>query len=128
MKILLDTHVFIWINSAPERLGNLNAPLKDSDNQLVLSAVSSLEITIKHKLGKLSLPVTPSAYVPSRMEANHVEGLPIEHAHALAVERLPLHHRDPFDRLLVAQCELEDLVLATVDPVFRVYTDRLLAP
>lgn len=128
MRILLDTHVFIWMTAGLERLGGLNDYLEDSSNQLVLSAATSWEISIKHKLGKLKLPHQPSAWVPSRMDKHQIEGLPIEHIHALAVDDLPLLHKDPFDRLLLAQAKIEDLILATADPVFRAYTDRIISP
>lgn len=111
-----------------ERLGRLKGVILDPSNRLFLSAVSAWEIAIKHSVGKLSLPEVPKNYVPSRMAANGIRGLDILHTHALAVESLPLHHRDPFDRLLVTQCEIEDMSLASADPVFELYSDRTLKP
>jgi PIN domain nuclease of toxin-antitoxin system len=95
--------------------------LESPSNDLVLSAVSSWEISIKYALGKLSLPEPPSRYVPSRMTASGSRGLAIEHAHAVRVAELPPHHRDPFDRLLVAQAQIEKLILVTADRQFEPY-------
>jgi len=128
VRILLDTHVFLWMHAASSRLGGLAAYLTNPEHELFLSAASSWEIAIKSNLGKLRLPEGASDYVKSRMADGGVTGLPIEHVHALFVDRLPRHHRDPFDRLLVAQAELEDLSLATADPIFGWYTDRIISP
>jgi PIN domain nuclease of toxin-antitoxin system len=116
------------MNAEPERLRTLTGVLQDPANQLFLSAVSSWEIAIRHRLGKLTLPEAPASYVPKRMTANGLKGLEIQHVHALAAGDLPSHHRDPFDRLLLAQSEIEDLLLATADAVFSRYTDRVLTP
>ena len=128
MKVLLDTQVFLWMHAEAGRLGRLKSVILDSSNDLFLSAASAWEIAIKHGVGKLNLPEIPRNYVPSRMLANGIRGLEILHTHALAMSSLPLHHRDPFDRLLVAQCEIEDMSLATADPVFNLYSDRILSP
>jgi PIN domain nuclease of toxin-antitoxin system len=122
MKFLVDTHCWLWLQASPERLAApLLALLEDPANDLLLSAASSWEIAIKYALGKLPLPEPPSRYVPRRMTASGSRGLPIEHAHSLRVAELPLHHRDPFDRLLVAQAQIEKLVLLTVDRQFEKY-------
>lgn len=92
-----------------------------SDHELLLSAASSWEIAIKVAIGKLALPSAPAVYVPDRMHSSGVIGLPVTHAHALAVASLPRHHRDPFDRLLVAQAQLEGLTILTADRVFDSY-------
>ena len=91
------------------------------ENELFLSAASAWEIAIKHAIGKLKLPEPPERYVPSRLEALRTLALPIEHSHALQVGSLPRHHRDPFDRLLIAQAQLEDLPILTSDEVFASY-------
>ena len=93
----------------------------------MLSAASSWEIAIKYALGKLPLPAPPPEYVPSRMQASGTGALPITHAHALHVASLPTHHRDPFDRLLVAQAQVESLPLLTADPQLGRYDIELLA-
>lgn len=128
MRILLDTQCWLWMNAAPERLSAASrALLESAEHELLLSAASSWEIAIKHALGKLVLPVAPEAYVPSRMERTGVRGLAIEHAHALQVSSLPPHHRDPFDRLLVAQAMLERLAILTADPQLSRYEVEVIA-
>jgi len=102
MRFLLDTQCWLWMQAEPDRFSpETRKLLLDPSNELFLSAASSWEIAIKYALGKLPLPEPPSTYVPSRMQSSGVIGLAIEHAHALHVESLPSHHRDPFDRLLV---------------------------
>src|SRR5438445_10133668 len=101
----------------PERLGKRTLALvRDRGNRLLLSAASSWEIAIKHGIGRLLLPQEPEIYVPDRMMATGVEGLPVQHAHALKVSTLPRHHDDPFDRLLIAQALSEGIPVITVDP------------
>ena len=102
MRLLLDTHVFLWLQADPERLGHHLGILENPANELLLSAASSWEIAIKVQLGRLSLPEDPRRYVPDRLKAIGGRAIAIEHAHALAVSALPPLHRDPFDRLLVA--------------------------
>lgn len=127
MRYLLDTHVWLWMLTAPERLSpGARRAITDSHTDLVLSAASSWEIAIKYAIGRLPLPEVPETYVPSRMRISGVEGLPVEHSHALRVAALQPHHRDPFDRLLVAQAQLEHLSIITVDPVFNLYEVEVL--
>jgi PIN domain nuclease of toxin-antitoxin system len=95
--------------------------LEDPANEIFFSAASSWEIAIKYALGKLPLPEPPRRYVPSRMATSGSRGLAVEHAHTLRVAELPRHHRDPFDRLLVAQAQVEKLVVVTVDRQFEPY-------
>lgn len=126
MKLLLDTHIFLWLQTEPERLGQHLPVVRDARTELALSAVSSWEIAIKHGLGRLPLPEPPEQYVPSRIRAIGAAALPIEHAHALAVSALPPVHRDPFDRLLVAQASVLGLTILTADPVFARYPGETL--
>ncbi len=121
MKLLLDTHIFLWLQTAPERLGAHLQLVADRRTELLLSAVSSWEIAIKHSIGRLPLPEPPERYVPDRMRAIGARPLAIEHSAALAVSSLPPLHRDPFDRLLVAQARLLDVVILTADPVVTRY-------
>lgn len=102
------------------------ALLQDPENQLFLSAASSWEIAIKYALGKLPLPLPPMEYVLSRMETSGTSPLPVQHSHALQAGSLPLHHADPFDRLLIAQAQLEKLKILTVDGQFEAYEVELL--
>jgi PIN domain nuclease of toxin-antitoxin system len=121
MRLLLDTHVWLWLQQAPERLGETLRMAEDPSNDLLLSAASTWEIAIKCRLGRLRLPEPPGTYVPSRMASSGVTPLAVEHAHALAVAELPDHHRDPFDRLLIAQSVQERAALVTADRALRAY-------
>jgi PIN domain nuclease of toxin-antitoxin system len=98
----------------------------DLGNDIFLSAASSLEIAIKSAAGKLQLPEPPGSYVPRRMAVQGLRPLPVSHQHALAVFALPPHHRDPFDRLLIAQANLEDMILITADRMFQRYPVQIL--
>ena len=115
MKLLLDTHVFLWLQASPEQLGEHLGLVEDTRNELVVSAASSWEIAIKYEIGRLRLPEEPDRYVPSRIRMIGAQTLAVEHSHALAVAALPALHRDPFDRLLVAQAQLEALTILTAD-------------
>ena len=121
MRLLLDTHVFLWLLAEPERLGDHIVSLQDPGNQLFFSAASSWEIAIKAQIGRLDLPDDPKRYVPDRMRAIGAEPLPVQHTHALAVWELPPIHRDPFDRLLVAQAHDLRLRIVTADAQIALY-------
>jgi PIN domain nuclease of toxin-antitoxin system len=94
------------------------------DNEVHVSAATAWEITIKHALGKLSLPLPPAEYLPSRMAALGHRSMPIDHRHALQVAVLPPHHKDPFDRILIAQAQVEDMHLVTADQIIGAYDVR----
>lgn len=128
MRILLDTHAFLWAAGEPERLGRQVAVVADPGTTLLLSAASSWEIAIKHALGRLPLPRPAAEYVPYAMGRLAVVGLAVEHGHALHVSALPPHHRDPFDRLLVAQAQRLGLPILTADPAIGRYDVEVLAP
>lgn len=100
--------------------------MEDPRTDLLLSAASSWEIAIKHGLGRLPLPEPPERYVPDRMRAIEARSVAIEHSHALAVSALPPLHRDPFDRLLVAQAGMLDVAILTADPAVAQYSPRTL--
>ena len=119
--MLLDTHVFLWLQTEPERLGERLALVEDPETELLVSAASAWEIAIKHALGRLALPEPPATYVPERLRAIGARPVAIEHAHALAVAALPPLHRDPFDRLLVAQSLVLDAPLLTADAAVAAY-------
>jgi PIN domain nuclease of toxin-antitoxin system len=115
-RILLDTECWLFWHLAPERLGaGAMALFEDRRSPLLLSAASSWEIAIKTALGKLELPAPPDRFVPEQLAEDGIESLAIEHAHALRVARLPPRHNDPFDRLLIAQAQLERCALLTAD-------------
>lgn len=121
MRLLLDTHVFLWLQTEPERIGDHLPLVEDRTTTLLLSAASAWEIAIKYGIGRLPLPEPPERYVPTRMRAIGAEALPIEHAHALAVAALPALHRDPFDRLLIAQAGAAGATILTADPAVAQY-------
>lgn len=128
MTILLDTQIWLWMQAAPRRLGpGVRELIEDVTTTLLFSAVSSWEIAIKHSLGRLPIPEPPERYVPDRMRTSGVVALPIEHSHALRVSTLEQHHRDPFDRLLVAQSQVEGVALVTADPIFDRYDVELIS-
>ena len=122
MRWLLDTQCWLWMTTAPERFdAGVRRRLQDGRSTLYLSAASAWEIAIKYRLGKLALPEPPGRYVPSRLRQTRVTPLAVTHEHALRVGDLPAHHRDPFDRLLVAQAQLEKLPLLTADEALWKY-------
>lgn len=122
MKYLLDTSVWLWSLTASERINKKGrALLASGREELYLSAASSWEISIKSALGRLHLPEPPVSYVPKRLAAQGIRPLSISHTHALAVSDLPAHHSDPFDRLLIAQAQTEDMVILTADHAFQQY-------
>ena len=126
MKLLLDTHAFLWLQTEPERFGPTLDVLVDGAHELLLSAASSWEIAIKHALGRLPLPASPAEYVPSRARTSGVSLLAVDHADALAVAELPRLHHDPFDRLLVSQARRRGLALVTADHELGRYDVELL--
>lgn len=116
------------MQTAPERLGTAARAIVDrSENRLLLSAASSWEIAVKYALGRLPLPEPPETYVPDRMRLVGVEGLAVEHSHALRVAALDPHHRDPFDRLLIAQAQVEGIPILTADKVFGRYDIQVIS-
>jgi len=122
VKLLLDTCTFLWVVGGDERLsGNARTLFSDPDNDVFLSAASVWEIVVKHSLGKLSLSGDPADVVPRERARHFIEPLPIDEAAALALPRLPTHHRDPFDRLLVCQAITLGMTLLTPDPEIRRY-------
>lgn len=121
MRLLLDTHTFLWATSAPHRLGPQRAAIEDARNERLLSAVSAWEIVVKYATGRLPLPEPPARFLPTRMRLLLVTPVPIDHAHAYGVGELPMHHRDPFDRLLIAQARALDVPIVTVDRAFLAY-------
>ena len=126
-RYLIDTHCWLWWNSDPDRLhAAAHRVIADGSSDILFSAVSAWEISIKHGLGKLKLPNVPERYLPMRLASNRMQVLPVFLHHALAVGGLPQHHRDPFDRLLIAQAREEDLIVITADGIFQRYDVRLL--
>ena len=122
MRALLDTHTFLWWNlDDPQLSETARMFITKGDNEIFLSAASAWEIAIKAAKGRLILPERPDQYVADRMRLHRFSALPIELSHALEVYRLPAIHQDPFDRLLIAQSQLEDLPILTIDPEIGLY-------
>jgi PIN domain nuclease of toxin-antitoxin system len=125
MDILLDTATFLWWVTGDKRLPPPTvAVLTDRSHRVFLSAASSWEIAIKHGVGKLPLPDDPSVYVPEQREKHGIEVLSIGELETMQVAKLPALHRDPFDRILVAQSITHGLQIATSDPLVRQYPCR----
>ena len=127
MKLLLDTHIFIWSDEEPERIpqSQLSA-LEDEANELVLSVASVWEMQIKMQIGKLKLRMSLQEIIDEYRSVNDLQLIPIEYKHILALNQLPLHHKDPFDRLIIAQAIAEDFTLVSADPKFSAYAVKLL--
>ena len=121
MKLLLDTHLLLWAAGEPGRLpARARALIKDSANELIFSAASLWEIAIKRRLGRDDFRVDPRLLRRGLLDNSYCE-LPITSEHAVAIDSLPPIHKDPFDRILVAQATVEGLTLLTVDPVVAQY-------
>jgi len=122
MRLLLDTHTFLWaVTDDPALSKPARERILEADNEVWLSAASAWEIAIKFSLGKLPLPDEPDRYLPRVREASGIELLPLGEAEVCQIHRLPPIHRDPFDRLLVAQANCHGLVIVTDDPLIQRY-------
>jgi PIN domain nuclease of toxin-antitoxin system len=127
MKVLLDTHCWLWWIAQPEKLNEVaRREIIDTKNDVYLSAASSWEIAIKYSLGKLVLPEPPEDFVPKRLARDAIFPLPVQHLHALHVCKLPYHHKDPFDRLIISQAMIEGIPIMTVDRQFESYDVKLI--
>jgi PIN domain nuclease of toxin-antitoxin system len=127
MKLLLDTHIFLWFIS-----GDTNLPvymrdaIADPDNDVYLSAVSLWEIIIKYQIGKLPLPQPPESYIPAARQSHRIESLPVDEASVIQLANLPPIHRDPFDRVLICQTLEHGMTLVTVDNNIQKYSVPIL--
>ncbi len=122
MRLLLDTHIFLWFISRDSQLAiAVRDAIRNPRNEVFLSVVSLWEIIIKHQIGKLPLPQAPDIYVPAQRARHQIASLSIDEASIIQVANLPLLHRDPFDRLLIGQALEHSLTLVTVDPVIQAY-------
>ena len=126
MKLLLDTHTFIWWDSQPQRLSQqiLNM-CQDPENELLVSVASLWEMQIKLQLGKLELNKPLAELVSGQQEINKIDILDVKLKHILALAKLPPHHKDPFDRLLIAQTDIEEAILVSKDQIFTEYEVKL---
>jgi PIN domain nuclease of toxin-antitoxin system len=126
LKLLLDTQAFLWFLSGDRKLSaKARAALRQPSAELYLSSASVWEMAIKAALGRLELPKPLDQFMQDRME-DGFRPLPVDWRHAAAVQALPLHHRDPFDRMLAAQAQVEGMTLVSADKAFQAYEVRLL--
>lgn len=125
MKLLLDTHCLLWMIAEPQRLGKKATQLLDHiDTELFLSTASLFEIAVKYSLSKLSLPSPPRAYLPPLLDRMRVRELAVTSHHAYQVAELPWHHRDPFDRLIIAQSIVDRIPVLTADEQLFRYKNK----
>ena len=122
MRILLDTCAFLWLVTDDPQASELAKEIfLKEDNELLLSAVTGFEIAVKYSLGKLRLAEPPKEFITNRINANALTELPVSMTHALVLQNLPLHHKDPFDRLLVAQAMVNQIPLLSADQQLSAY-------
>jgi PIN domain nuclease of toxin-antitoxin system len=127
MKLLLDTNVFIWLNDAPHRVReHVMTVIANPDNDLFFSLTSIWEMQIKIQLGKLELSDSLPDILKTQQVENNLQVLTIDLNHIWSLENLPTHHRDPFDRLLIAQAQTEGMTLVSADGIFEMYDVDLL--
>jgi PIN domain nuclease of toxin-antitoxin system len=127
VTLLLDTHVWLWWQMAPERLSNTaRERIADPATVVLLSTVSTWEMAIKVAAGKLQLPRAMDEMIPESLLRDGFGSLPLQHHHCFELSRLPMHHRDPFDRMLIAQAKADRLTLVTVDRQLERYEIELL--
>lgn len=123
MKLLLDTHVFLWFINGDGRLSNdLRDSIRNPDNEVYLSVVSVWEAIIKYQIGKLPLPEAPEIYLPKQRDRHLIASLNLDESSVAQLAKLPLLHKDPFDRILICQALQHDLTIATVDTAIRAYS------
>ena len=122
MKYLLDTHVFLWwITDSPQLSENVREIISEGASDLYWSSASSWEIAIKYANGKLILPQEPEVFITSELVGNRISSLSITDDHSFLAGKLPVHHRDPFDRMLIAQSSFEKMPLVTADRLISQY-------
>ena len=125
MRLLLDTATFLWIiNDAPELSAYARESFVDPGNEVYLSSVSAWEMAIKYALGRLPLPEPPARFVPIQRKQHGIDSLQLDEEAALHLTRLPLLHKDPFDRMLICQAMVHDLVILTPDELVNQYPVR----
>jgi PIN domain nuclease of toxin-antitoxin system len=122
MKLLMDTHVFLWMNGDTQKLSeNFKTLSRSGEHDFYLSVASAWEMQIKHQLGKLTLPLPTQALIRQNQVENGIQLLPIELSHIAHLAQLPPHHNDPFDRIIIAQAALENMTVVTADQAFSAY-------
>src|SRR5437764_2904010 len=127
MKLLLDTHIFLWYIRRDRKLSDdFRDSIRNPANEVYLSVVSLWEAIIKYRIGKLSLPHAPEIYLPIQRERHRIASLVLDEASVSQLANLPELHRDPFDRMLICQAIEHGLTIVTVDQALRVYPDTVL--
>lgn len=127
MKLLLDTHIFLWYVTGDKRLStDTKQRLLVSDNEVFLSVVSVWEAMVKYELGKLPLPQAPGSFLPMQRERHLITSLSLDEASVGQLANLPSLHRDPFDRMLICQALEHDLIIVTMDEAIRAYQVKTL--
>lgn len=125
MRLLLDTCTFLWlVSDSPELSPVVRAVFSNPENEVYLSPVSSWEIVVKHRLGKLPLPAPPSTFLPRERDRHCIASLPLDEQAVMQLPRLPEYHKDPFDRMLICQAIAGGLTLLTPDPAITQYPVR----
>jgi PIN domain nuclease of toxin-antitoxin system len=125
VKVLLDTCTFLWVCAgSPDLSASARRIFSDPANEVYLSAVSAWEIALKHALGRLPLPDPPDRFVPQQRALHAIDPLPLDEAAVLQLGKLPVRHRDPFDRMLVCQAVAHGLIVLTPDPLIEQYPVR----
>ena len=122
MKLLLDTHIFLWFISGSAQLSAIfRESIQNPDNEVYLSVVSLWECIIKYQLGKLPLPESPEIYLPKQRERHRIDSLTVDELSVAQLIKLPSLHRDPFDRLLICQALQHNLIIVTADAAVMAY-------
>jgi len=122
MKFLLETHIFLWWITDSQLLSQTARDIvSDGNSELFWSTASSWEVAIKYRLGRLPLPEVPEVFIPTELAKNRIDPLPIISEHAFRAGQLPIHHRDPFDRMLVAQAQAENMEIVSNDHQISLY-------
>ena len=126
MKLLLDTHIFLWYIAGRPRLpADLLSMIRDPENAVYLSVVSLWEIMVKYHLGKLPMPQPPGVYIPQQRQQHQFESLPLDEDSITNLSKLPAHHKDPFDRMLICQAIQHGLTLISTDKTVQAYADHV---
>jgi len=128
MKLLLDTHIFLWYISADKKLSpRFREEIRNPENQAYLSIISLWEIIIKYQIGKLPLPEPPQSFLPLQRQRHQIESLPLDEQSVRYLGQLPQLHRDPFDRMLVCQANTNQMTLVTSDSAILQYSVAVLS-
>jgi len=123
MKLLLDTHIFLWFISGDLQLSKtIQNAIRNPENEVYLSVISIWEAIIKYQLNKLPLPEHPATYLPKQRDLHQIASLALDESSVIQLSQLPLLHRDPFDRMLICQALQNNLTIVTVDTAVRAYS------